>query len=124
MAKNDWYTEQAQAQWQQLSAQKAQVLARIEDCKANGYGAAEEVQELANIKAQRGNLVRLHEQYKASQEPPAPVELTQEQKAALPWDQMGPRDVWDMAATSKYGVDEAGFRAGLQEVARRRARGE
>jgi hypothetical protein len=33
-------------------------------------------------------------------------------------------DVWELSQKSKYGIDEAGFRAGMAEVQRRKARGE
>jgi hypothetical protein len=118
MASDDWYTEQARAQWAQLSAEKAQVLARIEDAKANGYSAASEVQELADVEAKRANLTMLHEQYRASQQAPAQPELSAEERYAKPIERMNYNDVYEMAATSKHGVDLESFRRGIAHVQR------
>jgi hypothetical protein len=70
----------------------------------------------------------LHQQYVASQTPPAPVELTPEEKHAKPWDRMTWQDGLDLARTSKYGADidanDPNVQAGFREVMARRQRGE
>jgi hypothetical protein len=123
---DDYYTRVAKEQWAQLSAEKAQVLAHLEVAKANAddYSARASVQALADVEAKRANLVSLHQQYKASQEPVQPPELTQEEKHAKPWDRMTYADTWEIANTSKHGVDPEAFKAGIAHVAARKARGE
>jgi|SRR5215475_5665024 len=126
MAADDYYTHLARQRVQRLDASAAQARADLEQAKANAdYESADvAVQTLADLEAQKRNVIDLHQQYVASQTPPAPVELTQEEKHAKPWDRMDYGDVWEMSQNSKYGVDENAFRAGMAEVARRRARGE
>ena len=126
MAADDYYTHLARQQIQRLEANKAQCLADLQRAKADAdyETAGSAVQELADIEAKRQNIVALHDQYVRSQTPVEPPELTPEEKAAKPWSAMDYGDVWEMSATSKYGVDENLFRAGMAEVARRRAKGE
>ena len=126
MASDDFYTFSARQRLQQINANRAQSLADLEVAKSNSdyESAAASVQEIANLEAQRQALVNLHSQYVASQTPPAPVELTPEEKAAKPIAAMDYGDVWEMSATSKYGDSINLFRAGMAEVARRRAKGE
>jgi hypothetical protein len=87
------------------------------------------VQTLADLEASKRNVLALHNQYVRSQQPPpAPPELTAEEKAAKPWDKMTWEDGLDLAKTSKYGRDldhsDPNVQAGYREVAARRARGE
>ena len=126
MAADDYYTHLARQQIQRLEANKAQCLADLQRAKADAdyETAGSAVQELADIEAKKQNIVALHDQYVRSQQVPEPPELTPEEKAARPISAMDYGDVWEMSATSKYGVDENLFRAGMAEVARRRARGE
>ena len=126
MASDDFYTFTARQRLQQINANRAQALADLEVCKANSdyESAAQAVQQIADLDSQRANLVALHRQYVESQTPVAPPELSQEEKHAKPIEAMNYGDVYEMANTSKYGVDENAFRAGIAEVARRRARGE
>ena len=126
MPNDDYYTAIARQQWAQLDAERAQIHSALAYAKANGddESARNAVQELADVEAKRASLVALHEQYRASQAPAQQPELTQEEKNALPWDKMNYGHVFELASASKYGVDPDAFRAGIQEVARRRARGE
>ena len=123
---DDFYQFSAKQRLQQINANRAQALADLENAKANSdyESAAASVQQIANLDADRNSLMTLHRQYVESQTPIAPPELSQEEKHAKPIERMDYADVWDMANTSKYGVDENLFRAGMAEVARRRARGE
>lgn len=86
------------------------------------------MQQIANLESEKANLVALHQQYVASQTPPAPVELTPEEKHAKPWDRMTWQDGLDLARTSKYGADidanDPNVQAGFREVMARRQRGE
>jgi hypothetical protein len=126
MAADDFYTFSARHRLQQISAERAQWLANLEQAKASAdydIGAQAE-QAIANLDAETQNLHALHNRYVASQTPPAPPELTQEEKAAKPIHAMDYGDVYEMSQNSKYGVDPDLFRAGMAEVARRRARGE
>jgi len=127
MAADDYYSHLARQQIQRLDASAAQARADLEMAKANAdyESAGVAVQTLADIEQQKQNVLNLHDQYVRSQQgPPPPPEPTQEEKAARPWDKMDYGDVWEMSQNSKYGVDENAFRAGMAEVARRRARGE
>jgi hypothetical protein len=126
MANDDYYTRLAKEQWQQLTAERAQILANLETAKANSddYSARASVQELADVEAKRASLVQLHEQYRASQQAPQAPELSQEERNAKTWDKMDYSDVWEIANTSRHGVDPDAFRAGIAYVAARKARGE
>jgi hypothetical protein len=130
MSSPDFYQYAAQQRMQQLEAQRAQALADLAVHKAsNDYqAAAESVQQIANLEAERNNLVNLHNQYVQFQQVPQPPELTAEEKAAKPWDRMTWDDALDLARNSQYGKDlthdDPHVRAGYAEVARRRARGE
>jgi hypothetical protein len=126
MASADYYTHLARTQIQRLDASRAQALADLAAAKANSdYDSAGlAVQELADIEAKKANVVALHEQYVRSQTPVEAPELSQEEKHAKPIERMDYADVYEMANTSKYGVDENLFRAGMAEVQRRRAKGE
>ena len=108
MASDDFYTFTARQRLQQLDANKAQCLADLAAAKANAdYDTAgQAVSEIANIEAQKSNLIALHEQYVRSQQTPvAPPELTPEERFAKPWDRMDWQDGLDLARTSKYGKD-------------------
>jgi hypothetical protein len=127
MANNqDFYIESAVQRANQLEAAEAAALADIAAHKANGdkISAAQSLQELANIHTERANLNGLYQQYVQSQQPPQEPELTQEERAAKPWNRMTYADAYELAKNSKYGIDDNGFRAGIAEVQRRRARGE
>ena len=130
MASDDFYTFSARQRLQQISAGRAQALADLEVAKASADydSAGQAVQTIANLDAEAKNVAALHQQYVASQTPPAPVELTPEERAAKPWDRMDWDDALDLARTSQFGKDldhnDPNVQAGYREVARRRARGE
>ena len=130
MASDDFYTFPAKQRLQQINAGRAQALADLEVAKAHSdyESAGQAVQQIADLDAQRANLVALHRQYVDSQTPLAPPELTQEEKHAKPWDRMSWEDGLDLARTSKYGRDldasDPNVQAGFREVMARRARGE
>ena len=89
--------------------------------------AASALQQLVNVRAERSNLLSLHQEYVASQTPPAPREVSPEERAARPWTAMDYSDVLEMARTSKYAKDltwNNDMQAGYQEAMRRRARGQ
>jgi hypothetical protein len=129
MASPDFYQYAAQQRLQQLEAQKAQALADLAVHKAsNDYqSAAESVQQIANLEAEKTNLVSLHNQYVESQTPPEPVQLSDEEIAAKPIGRMDWSDAMALARTSKYARDldhndplvQAGYRAVLAGRARR-----
>ena len=87
-------------------------------------GAAEGAQLLANIQAERANLVALHQQHANSKIPYTPPQLSNEEKLAKDWSKCDWNDSWEWASKSKHGVDPKAFQAGMQEVMRRRQRGE
>jgi hypothetical protein len=127
---SDFYRDSAERRLQQLSANRAANLADLEAHKLNGDhdAAGECIQNLANIDAERANLVQLYQNYTASQQPPQKPYETQEQKQAKPWSQMGWDDVVEMTRTSKYAKDirpdDPNMIAGWHETRARRSRGE
>jgi hypothetical protein len=127
---DDFYTASAAQRINHLEAERARQLAQLAEAKANSdyESAGQAVQEIANIEAQKTNLISLHEQYVASQTPQRPPELTREERDAKPWNRMTPDDALELARKSKYGKDldwnNADVRAGWAEAQRRRARGE
>lgn len=121
----DFYIQSASARAAQLEAELQAAKADLAAHRANNdvESAAMTVQSIANLENEKQNLSNLYTSYVRSQQPPPPE--TQEQKQAKPWSQMNYQDVWELASNSKYGSpDESSFKAGMAEVARRRARGE
>ena len=127
---DDFYVFSAKQRLQQISAEKAQALANLEQSKASAdyESAAASVQAIANLEAEKQNLIGLHNQYVASQNPPEQPETTAEERFARPWDRMTWDDALDLARTSQFGKDlthdDPHVRAGYREVQRRRSRGE
>ena len=127
MAQDDFYVEAAQRRLNEIEAGRAHATAAPASAKAENdtYSASEAVQLLADLNAQERNLRQLHQQHVASQNPPAPPPPTDSEFMAKSPEKMDYSDVWRVASKSKYGQpDEASFRAGIAEVARRRGRGE
>lgn len=125
MASDDYYTHLAKTQIQRLDASRAQALADLEMAKANSdyESAGMAVQQIADLEAQKQNVINLHSQYVASQQVPQQPEPTAEERFARPPERMDLRDMYDIAATSRHGVDEQAFRAGVAEVMRQRREG-
>jgi hypothetical protein len=126
----DFYQDSAQRRLQQIEADRAAAMADLHAHRLNSdYDSAGQViQQVANLDAERQNLVALHERYVAQNTPPQKPYETQEQKAAKPWSQMNWDDVVEMTRTSKYAKnirpDDPGMIAGWQEARARRGRGE
>lgn len=123
---SDFYEDAARQRYATLEAAKARVLADLAESKATGndIAAAEELQTLATLNDQIASLNRLHQQYQQQQNPPSPVPETDQEWMSKSAEKMNYDDVARMASKSKYGFDDGAFRAGISEVARRRARGE
>src|SRR5262249_34131109 len=104
---DDFYSYSARQQLAQLDAERAEALADLARYKAanDPVMAATEIQRLADINAKQRNLVELHQQYEASQRPPQPQELTQEERLARPLEKMSAEDALELAKTSRYGKD-------------------
>ena len=131
MANNeDFYTDSAKHQLERLDSERAQANADLQNAKAQGDydSAAYSVQAIANIEAQKSNLLNLHNQYVQSQQPPARIPLTAEEFHAIPAEKMS----WDhglhVARQSKYGRslnwNDPNVAAGYREAIARRGRGE
>src|SRR5262249_31182788 len=121
----DYYTSLARQRLARLDAENAREIANLQEAKAIGDGESADaaLQQMVKISLDRQETIRMHDQYMQSQQPPPRVELTQEERNALPPERMDPiRDAYDIASTSKYGVDEDGFKAGLAYVHRNRGR--
>jgi hypothetical protein len=122
----DFYLRAASQRANIIQAETAAAQADLAAHRANGdlESAAEAVQRLANLQAEAANLSTLYSNYRRSTQPPAPAEVSQEERHARPWDRMDYSDTWAISKNSKFGVDEDAFRAGIAEVQRRKARGE
>jgi hypothetical protein len=126
----DFYSDAAAQRLRQIEAERAAHLADLAAHRANGdtESAAMVVQALANAEAEKANLVSLHNQYVASQQPPPPEELTDAERFNRPWNKMTPDDALALAKTSKYGKNldwnDPHVRAGWQEAQRRKSRNE
>jgi hypothetical protein len=127
---SDFYRDSAERRLQQLTANRAATLADLEAHKLNDdYDAAAEcIQQIADLDAAKQNLVDLHQRYVAANTPPAPEQLSDEEKHAKPWNRMTPQDALDLAKTSRYGksldFNDPHVIAGWHEAHRRKARGE
>jgi hypothetical protein len=126
MAAEDIYTFAARERLQRLEADRARALAELQEAKASNdtYAMGDAVEAIAALDVRKECILGLHDRYVRSQTPVQPPELTQEEKHAKPWDRMDYGDVWEISNTSKHGCDPEWFKAGISEVARRRARGE
>ena len=84
MAADDFYVHSAQQRMQVLEASRAQALANLEQAKtsADYDSAGDAVQAIADIDAEKANLLRLHQQYIQSQQPARQPELSPEERAA------------------------------------------
>jgi hypothetical protein len=60
------------------------------------------------------------QRHQSAMNPPPPAQLTSEEKQAKPWDKCNWNDSFEWASNSKHGVDPDAFRAGCEEVLRRR----
>ena len=105
----------------ELAAAKTDLLTHRQNSDVES--AAQSVQQIANLEAEKANLATLYQNYVASQQAPPP--LTEEERHAKPWDKMTVDDAYQLARSgSRYGIDDNGFRRGLEEVQKRRLRGE
>jgi len=109
-----------------IDAGLARANADYQEAMTNGDDATAQdaMQQYADLSAQRNNLVGAYHQQVAAEQAAAPRELSAEEKAARPLSHMTYQDAYELAQTSRYGVDDNAFRAGIAEVQRRRSRGE
>jgi hypothetical protein len=127
---NDFYAQAAISRANMIEAEMAAAKADLMAHRANNdvESASASVQTIANLEAERANLNTLYQQYVQSQQPPAPEQLTDEERNARPWHKMTPDDALQLAKTSKYGRNldwnNPHVRAGWVESQRRKARGE
>ncbi len=127
---DDFYSDVARQRFNEIAAARAQATADLEQAKASfdTEAATAAVQTIADLDAQRTNLAALYNSYVASQTPPQPREVSREERAARPWQNMDWQDVVEMTRGSKYArdirPDDPNLIAGWQEAQRRKARGE
>jgi hypothetical protein len=122
---DDFYLDSARRQLAMLDAERQATLADLSTHRLNQdrESAAACVQALADLDAKRQNLTALADQYIQSQQPPPPE--SPEMKAAKPISEMNYADVYEwVKKNSKIGIDDDAFRRGIDEVKRRRQRGE
>jgi hypothetical protein len=127
---SDFYSDSAKRRLEQIEAERAVALADLAAYRANSDydSAGSAIQQVANLDAERANLAQLYNNYVASQQPPAPPQLTPEERAARPITKMDWSDTVELARTSRYGKDlkpnDPNLIAGWNEARRRSARGE
>ncbi len=127
---SDFYGDSAKQRLAIIEAERASALADLAAHKANSDydSAANSIQTIANLDAERANLANLYNNYVASQQPSRPPELTQEERQAKPWSKMDWSDVVEMTRGSKYAKNikpnDPNMVAGYYEASRRRGRGE
>ena len=127
---DDWYVEMGRQRLLEINAARSQALADLEQAKANydSDSASDAIQRVANADAERANLSNLYDQYVRSITPPAPLEVSLEERRARPFSAMDWNDVVEMTRQSKYArnirPDDPNMIAGYQEAMRRKARGE
>ena len=104
MASDDYYTHLARkATLQRLDANKRKLgRSRGSQGQCDYETAGTAVQEMADIEAKKQQIVTLHRSMSPA-EPPAPVELTPEEKAAKPWEQMDWADGLETRPTRNTG---------------------
>ncbi len=131
MADNDdWYIQQGRNRLQQIAYARASAVADLEGAKVSydDDAAGSALQTIADLDAQRANLMGLYQQYWNSQHPPAPPQPSAEERKARTWDRMDWQDIVDMTRTSKYAKDirpdDPNMVAGYHEAMRRRRAGE
>jgi hypothetical protein len=123
---DDFHTESARKRLAYLDAQRQQVVANLAISKNDNDhdSAAEEIQQIANIDAQRNNLINLHQQYEASQRPAQQVPQTKEEWRVKAAERMTPEDGLEVARGSRHGKDldwnNPDVQRGYQEMMRRR----
>jgi hypothetical protein len=91
--------------------------------EGDDYGMIEARRRISNCNAELRNLNADYQEYVAANTPPPPP--TEAEIQAMPVQNMT-HDQWFkyLAKTTKHGVDVDGYRQGMAEVQRRRARGE
>jgi hypothetical protein len=126
MAHDDDLVDAADKQFKIIAAARSRAQADLDDYRAMGNteGIAEELQTIANLDNSARNLSDLARRHAQSQQPAQPVPQTDQEWLSKAPEKMDYNDVARMVSKSKYGFDDASFRAGIAEVNRRRARGE
>jgi hypothetical protein len=91
----------------EMAAAKADLMAH----RANNdvESASASVQQIANLEAERANLNTLYQNYVQSQQPPAPEQLTDEERNARPWHKMTPDDGWRSPARRNMAAASTGM---------------
>jgi hypothetical protein len=122
---NDFYGEAVGHRMNQLETALAQCRANMVAAKAAyDYDAgAENAQYISNLEAEIANLTNAWNRHVASQTPRMPRQRTPEEWAVARPEDLNPQERLEMAAklaqTSKFGVDPAGFWAGVAEANKR-----
>jgi hypothetical protein len=126
MAHDDDLVDGAEQQFKLIQAARARAEADLAEYRAdrNTAGISEELQTIANLDSSARNLSNLVERHARSQQPAQPIPQTDQEWLSKAPEKMDYNDVARMVSKSKYGFDDASFRAGIAEVNRRRARRE
>ena len=123
---SDFLEDVANARLEVIAAQTQRALADISEAKASAdySGGMEAVQRIADLEAEKANLMRLHGQYRQSQAPPPQPRHDAWQEKRV--EEMTPLDAFNMInATSRYGKQTAAeYNAGMADLQRRKDLGD
>jgi hypothetical protein len=114
---NDWYVEQGRARMAEISAQRSQAVADLEQARVydDDASAREAIQRLADLDVAAQSLNSLYNRHIASQTPPP--EPSWEEIMARPPDRTTHEDMYKILnRTTKRGVSDNDYAAGMIHV--------
>jgi hypothetical protein len=126
MMSDDFETSSVKNRLHRLGYQRQLALTDLAEARAtDDYSSgAEAAQTIANLDAEKANLIALYNRHIASNNPPPQIPQTAEEWRVKSADRMTPQDGLEVARRSKYGANldwnDPGVRAGYQEMMRRR----
>jgi hypothetical protein len=127
------YLIAGQARWEDLDDYANQLALEMERAKRTWERTRDPaaldtmqqaIQGVANARHEQQALRSLHQQVLSAEQAQRPAPLSREESAVKPWHKMTLQDSWELANKSKYGCDPDAFKAGINEVIRRRNSGE
>jgi hypothetical protein len=127
---DDFYSDVTRSRLEAFQAARQRALADLSEAKAGGNydQASESIQEIANIDAASQNLVKLHNSYVQSQQPPQQAPQTDAEWMSKAPERMDYADAMKIHQKSRYAGNldhnDPLVQAGYREVMARRGRGE
>jgi hypothetical protein len=123
---DDFLLDNAEKRLRTLRASKQRAMANLAEYQASECddAAQEELGTLAYLEVEERGILQMRADYLRAQNPAPTAPQSDQEWLSKSVERMDYNDVARIAAKSKYGFDDAAFRAGIAEVQRRRARGE